>query len=91
MGHKVSYAIALDLIRGLDTSLSRRMIVEGVLRIAQSLGIIVIAAGIETVGEYEALRAMGVRYIQGYLLARPGFKSLPRVTLPGRDRYAAVA
>lgn len=81
----------MDLIRGLDTSLPRRMIVEGVLRIAQSLGIIVIAEGIETVGEYEALSAMGVRYIQGYLLARPGFKSLPNVALPGRDRYAAVA
>lgn len=81
----------MDLIRGLDTSLPRRMIVEGVLRIAQSLDIIVIAEGIETVGEYDALRKMGVRYIQGYLLARPGFKSLPRVTLPGRDRYAAVA
>lgn len=81
----------MDLIRGLDTSLPRRMIVEGVLRIAQSLDIIVIAEGIETVGEYDALCKMGVRYIQGYLLARPGFKSLPNVTLPGRDRYAAVA
>jgi len=41
-------------------------------------------------GEYKALRAMGVRYIQGYLLARPGFKTLPSVTLPD-ERYAAVA
>ncbi|AOF96557.1 EAL domain-containing protein [Sphingobium sp. RAC03] len=81
----------MDLIRGLDTSLPRRMIVEGVLRIAQSLSIIVIAEGIETVGEYDALCKMGVRYIQGYLLARPGFKNLPNVTLPSRDRYAAVA
>ena len=81
----------MDLIRGLDTSLPRRMIVEGVLRIAQSLNIVVIAEGIETVGEYEALRAIRIRYIQGYLLARPGFKSLPSVTLPGGDRYAAVA
>jgi len=81
----------MDLIRGLDTSLPRRMIVEGVLRIAQSLGIIVIAEGVETVGEYDALRKMGVRYLQGYLLARPGFKSLPVATLPGGDRQAAVA
>ena len=81
----------MDLIRGLDTSLPRRMIVEGVLRIAQSLDIIVIAEGIETVGEYDALCKMGVRYIQGYLLARPGFKSLPVATLPGGDRQAAVA
>lgn len=80
----------MELVRGLDESLPRRMIVEGVLRIAQSLGITIIAEGIETLGEYKALRAMGVRYIQGYLLARPGFKTLPTVTLPD-ERFAAVA
>ena len=37
---------------------------------------------IETMGEYEALRSLGVRYIQGYLLARPGFKVLPEAALP---------
>ncbi|MEC3909766.1 EAL domain-containing protein [Sphingobium sp. CR2-8] len=72
----------MDLVRGLDTSMPRRLIVEGVLRIARSLNITVIAEGIETIGEYEALRALGVRYIQGYLLARPGFKVLPQVVLP---------
>ena len=76
----------MELIRGLDTSMPRRMIVEGVLRIADSLGITIIAEGIESVGEYDALRAIGVRYIQGYLLARPGFKMLPIARLP-RDGY----
>ncbi|WP_445326824.1 EAL domain-containing protein [Sphingobium sp. AN558] len=72
----------MDLVRGLDTSMPRRLIVEGVLRIARSLDITVIAEGIETIGEYEALRSLGVRYIQGYLLARPGYKVLPEATLP---------
>lgn len=80
----------MELVRGIETSLPRRMIVEGVIRIANSLGIIVIAEGIETIAEYDMLRAMGVRYIQGYLMARPGFQSLPKVSLPG-ERYAAVA
>jgi EAL domain-containing protein (putative c-di-GMP-specific phosphodiesterase class I) len=80
----------MDLIRGIDASLPRRMITEGVIRIAEKLGITVIAEGIETVAEYDALRAIGVRYIQGYLLARPAFRSLPRIDLPGQ-RYAAVA
>ena len=80
----------MDLVRGIDASLPRRLIVEGVIRIAKSLGIEVIAEGIETIAEYEALGTIGVRYIQGYLLARPGFKHLPTVTLPGA-RYAAVA
>ncbi|MBA4090969.1 MAG: diguanylate phosphodiesterase [Sphingobium sp.] len=72
----------MDLVRGLDASMPRRLIVEGVLRIARSLDITVIAEGIETIGEYDALRSLGVRYIQGYLLARPGFKFLPKAALP---------
>jgi EAL domain-containing protein (putative c-di-GMP-specific phosphodiesterase class I) len=80
----------MDLIRGIDTSMPRRMIVESVVRLCGELGIQVIAEGIETAAEYDALRAIGVRYIQGYLLARPGFKCLPEITLPG-DRLAAVA
>jgi EAL domain-containing protein (putative c-di-GMP-specific phosphodiesterase class I) len=73
----------MELVRGIDESMPRRLIVEGVVRIAESLGITIIAEGIETVGEYYTLRALGVRYIQGYLLARPGFKCLPAVTLLG--------
>jgi EAL domain-containing protein (putative c-di-GMP-specific phosphodiesterase class I) len=72
----------MDLVRGIDASRPRRLIVEGVIRIAESLGITVIAEGIETAAEYNTLRAVGVRYIQGYLLARPGFKSLPGTALP---------
>lgn len=80
----------MDLVRGIDASMPRRMIVAGVIRIAESLGITVIAEGVETGAEYDALRAIGVRYIQGYLLARPGFKNLPGIMLPD-GRYAAVA
>ncbi|WP_029625549.1 EAL domain-containing protein [Sphingomonas sp. PAMC 26605] len=80
----------MELVRGIEASLPRRMIVEGVIRIAHSLGIVIIAEGIETIAEYDTLRAMGIRYIQGYLLARPGFECLPGVNLPGRS-FAAVA
>ncbi|WP_309612210.1 EAL domain-containing protein [Sphingomonas sp.] len=80
----------MELVRGIETSLPRRMIVEGVIRIADSLGITIIAEGIETKAEHDALRAIGVRYIQGYLFARPGFKCLPEILLPD-ERYAAVA
>jgi EAL domain-containing protein (putative c-di-GMP-specific phosphodiesterase class I) len=80
----------MELVRGIDASLPRRLIIEGVLRMAKALGIKVIAEGVETVGEYEALRAIGVRYIQGYLLARPGFKHLPDVSLPGQRRTAVA-
>ena len=72
----------MDLVRGIDTSAPRRMIVNAVVRLSKDLGIKVIAEGIETVAEYDTLRAIGVRYIQGYLLARPGFKCLPEMVIP---------
>lgn len=67
----------MELVRGLDASLPRRMIVEAVVRMCEALGVTVIAEGIETVGEVEALRAIGVRYIQGFYFARPAFEALP--------------
>lgn len=80
----------MELIRGLDQSLPRRTIVAGVVRMCAELGIEVIAEGIETEGELTALRAIGVRYIQGYLLARPGFETLPVVDLPTPQRVAVA-
>jgi len=81
----------MALIRDLDHSRPQRLVVEGVVRIAQSLGIGVIAEGIETFAEFEALRKMGVRYIQGYLLARPEFESLPPIRLPSERILVAAA
>ncbi len=69
----------MELIRGLDASLPRRIIVDGVMKMCAALGVEVIAEGIETRAELDALREIGVRYIQGYLFARPGFQSLPAV------------
>jgi EAL domain-containing protein (putative c-di-GMP-specific phosphodiesterase class I) len=79
----------MELIRGLDSSLPRRLIVDGVARMCKALGIIVIAEGIETAAELEALRAIGVRYIQGFYFAKPAFEALPIVNVdiphPRRD------
>ncbi|WP_033920034.1 EAL domain-containing protein [Sphingomonas sp. 37zxx] len=82
--------IDMELVRNLDASLPRRLILDGVVRIAASLNILVIAEGIETEGEYAAIRTLGIRYVQGYLFARPGFRELPQVVMPGQD-FAAVA
>lgn len=67
----------MELVRGIDASLPRRLIVESVLRMAAAMDIIVIAEGIETEAEYEALRVLGIRYMQGYLFARPQLRALP--------------
>lgn len=72
----------MELVRSIDTSLPRRMIVEGLVAMFGRMGITTVAEGIETLAEYEVLRGMGIRYMQGYLLARPGFKTLPAHVLP---------
>lgn len=81
----------MDLIRAIDTSLPRRMIVQSVVRLARNLGITLIAEGIETEAEYHTLRMLGIRYVQGYLIARPAFMALPPVLLPEAERAAEVA
>ena len=48
-------------------------------------GIQLIAEGVETLDEYDALLQSGVHLMQGYLLARPGFERLPEVVLPERQ------
>ena len=72
----------MDLIRGLDASLPKRIIVEAVVKMCASLGVTVVAEGIETHAELDALRAIGVRYIQGYLFARPAFEQLAIIDWP---------
>lgn len=81
----------MDLIRGLESSLPRRIIVDGVARMCRQLGITLIAEGVETFAEYEALRAIGLRYFQGYLFARPGFEVLPTADLPSLRVGARLA
>lgn len=67
----------MELIRNIDTRLPRRMIVESMVALCQRMGIIVIAEGVETEAEYDAVRAIGIDLIQGYLLAKPMFEGLP--------------
>jgi len=73
----------MELIRDVDASLPRRMIVEGVVRMCAVLGIDVIAEGVETASELETLKAIGIRYFQGFLLARPEYERLPGFVIPG--------
>ena len=81
----------MELIRDIDTSLTRRIIVEGIVRMCEALGIILIAEGVETAAELDALKALGIRYFQGFLLARPSFEALPPIVLPARKLGRAAA
>jgi EAL domain-containing protein (putative c-di-GMP-specific phosphodiesterase class I) len=63
--------IDISLVRGCDTDDVRASLVESLVTFAQRLGAKLVAEGIETEEELAALRRMGVRYGQGYLLASP--------------------
>ncbi|HQZ85248.1 MAG TPA: EAL domain-containing protein, partial [Actinomycetota bacterium] len=60
------------LVDGIDHDRRKRAIVAGVVRIADDLGVLVVAEGIEQVGERDVLRELGCPLGQGYLWARPG-------------------
>lgn len=70
----------MELLRGMDTSEPRRMIVEAVVGLCAKLGVRVIAEGIETRAELDAVRSLGVDLVQGFFLARPAFEALPPFT-----------
>jgi len=72
----------MDLIRELPTRPRARQITRHLVELATSLGAKVIAEGIETLDELLAIRDSGVSAVQGYLLAKPAFESLPDITLP---------
>jgi len=69
--------IDLELIRDIDAKPVGQKIVSAMVGLCRDLAIEVIAEGIETRAELEVLQAMGIDLFQGYLFARPGFKTLP--------------
>jgi EAL domain-containing protein (putative c-di-GMP-specific phosphodiesterase class I) len=69
----------ITLIRGVGDDDARRALVAGMVHFAAETGCLLVAEGIETEAELEALRQLGVGLGQGYLLGRPG--PLPAVSV----------
>lgn len=75
----------MALIRDIDKSSVKRVIVSNTLHMLFDLGVTPICEGIETVEEFQVLRDLGVDLIQGYLLARPQIAALPEPVFPGTE------
>lgn len=69
----------MALTRGIDQDDVRQAIVAGIVLVSQRLGIRIIAEGIESAGERDALLGLGIRYMQGFFFARP---QVDRLCLP---------
>ena len=85
--------IDLDLVRGVDAEPARQALIAGMTYFAVKRKLRLIAEGIETRKELDALQALAVPYGQGYLLGRPqdgvAMTSWPtKVDLPAFSRTA---
>ncbi|MEL6545491.1 MAG: EAL domain-containing protein, partial [Myxococcota bacterium] len=78
-----SEVVELDmgLIRDLHISKRKQEIIRAMCTMCEELGAKVVAEGIETVDELQAVIDCGAHYGQGYLLARPA-KPAPEVEWP---------
>ncbi len=75
--------IPKPFVDGLGPAGDDAALVKAILDIGQSLGLRVVAEGIERPEQLERLRELGCRYGQGYLLGRPGEAAAIHAALAG--------
>jgi EAL domain-containing protein (putative c-di-GMP-specific phosphodiesterase class I) len=63
--------IDMTLVRGIGQTPRNRALIRGLSTMAQDLGVLVVAVGIETGEERDRLLELGVQFGQGYLFGRP--------------------
>jgi diguanylate cyclase (GGDEF)-like protein len=71
-----------SFIDGIDSSPEDRAIVEHVVGMAQALGMVTVAEGVERPEQLQWLRRLGCKLAQGYAMSRP---------IPGQDFEAILA
>jgi len=70
-----------SLVEGLHLDRRRQLLLKHVTRLCEDLGARVVAEGIETLDELQAVIDSGAHLVQGYLLARPAYP-VPSVYWP---------
>lgn len=77
----------MKLIRGIEVSRPRQIIVATIATAARELGIQVLAEGVETEDEFTILKAAGITLFQGYWFAKPAFEALPEIDMSIRATH----
>lgn len=77
----------MQLTRGIDVDLGRRALAFALITFSHDIGSKIVAEGVETEGEFEVLRNLGVDAVQGYLTGRP----CPPDPRPGKPAAVAAA
>ena len=78
-----------SFVSGLGQDQDDTAITGAVIGLSQTLGMDVIAEGIETAEQLQILRALGCRYAQGYYLGRPQSADQLQVLLDHGPMWAA--
>jgi len=60
-----------SFVRDIDSSSSDEAIAQTIIRMGQTLGLLVIAEGVETQAQHAVLARLGCEYFQGYLFGHP--------------------
>ncbi len=61
----------MNFIRNIQDKAVNRALVGVIAQLAETLDVVLIVEGVETREELEIIRAVGIRYAQGYLFSRP--------------------
>ena len=86
--------LARPLVTSLDVDDARRALVGSIVTYSERVGAALIAEGVESAAELNALRSIGVPFAQGFRLARPGppWPAIDvEVLFPGRFAAAGVS
>lgn len=89
--------VDMSLVRDLDKDPVRRALMETMVTLADRIGSEIIAEGIESKGEAQALIETGVHYGQGYFLSRPQYPksethiNIKELTPLGHDSLSRLA
>ncbi len=82
--------IDLALVRGVASKSYQRHLIRALVEFSQRVGAQLVAEGVESLEDLDALVGLGVRHVQGFLLGRPAEKLLgldPRGVEEGRRSW----
>ena len=80
-----------ELIRNIHSSPLKKTIVGAFADVCRRLNVEIIAEGVETLAEVDALHGLGIYLMQGYFFARPQAGQIPAVNFPRKYRSTALA
>lgn len=69
----------MSLVRDIDSSATKQKVVRSMASLCRDMGMLVVAEGVETVAERDALVELGCDLLQGYLFAKPS-RPFPQVS-----------